>query len=85
MQEFILKKCRAYQSQIHKIVRIHKYLSEDTCACLIQGLVTSKLDCANCLLLGINKTLLNQLQVVQNSAAWVIIKMRKSDHISKVR
>ena len=55
MEEFIIKKCRACQLQLHKIARIRKYLSNDTCSCIIQGLVTSKLDYANYLLYGVNK------------------------------
>ena len=85
MEEFIIKKCRACQLQLHKIARIRKYLSNDTCSCIIQGLVTSKLDYANCLLYGVNKVFLHRLQIVQNSAARVILKMRKYDHISRAR
>ena len=84
MEEFIIKNCRACQLQLHKIARICKYLS-DTCSCIIQGLVTSKLDYANCLLYGVNKVLLHRLQILQNSAACVILKMRKYDHISRER
>ena len=69
IEEFIIKKCRACQLQLHKIARIRKYLSNDTCSCIIQGLVTSKLDYANCLLYGVNKVFLHRLQIVQNSAA----------------
>ena len=85
MKEFIIKKCRACQLQLHKIARIRTYLSKDTCSCIIQGLVTSKLDYANCLLYGVNKVSLRKLQIVQNSAACVILKMRKYDHISRTR
>ena len=84
MEEFIIKKCRAYQLQL-KIARICKYLSNDTCFCIIQGLVTSKLDYANCLLYGVNKVFLHRLQIVQNAAACVILKMRKYNHISRAR
>ena len=85
MEEFIIKKCRACRLQLHKIARIRKYLSNDTCSCIIQGLVTSKLDYANCLPYGVNKVILHRLQIVQNSAARVILKMRKYDHISRAR
>ena len=85
MEQFIIKKCRACQLQLHKIARIRKYLSNDTCSCIIQGLVTSKLDYANCLLYEVNKVFLHRLQIVQNSAAHVILKMRKYDHISRAR
>ena len=85
MEEFIIKKCRACQLQLHKIARICKDLSNDTCSCMFQGLVISKLDYANCLLYGVNKVFLHRLQIVQNSAARVILKMRKYDHISRAR
>ena len=85
MEEFIIKKCRACQLQLYKIARIRKYLSNDTCSCIIQGLVTSKLDYANCLFYGVNKVFLHRLQIIQNSAARVILKMRKYDHISRAR
>ena len=39
----------------------------------------------NCLLYGVNKVFLHRLQIVQNSAARVILKMRKYDHISRAR
>ena len=71
--------------QLHKIARIRKYLSNDACPCIIQGLVTSELDYANCLLYGVNKIFLHRLQIVQNSAARVILKMRKYDHIGTAR
>ena len=85
MEEFIIKKCRACQLQLHKIARNRKYLSNDTCSCIIQGILTSKLDYANCLLYGVNKVFLHRLQIVQNSAARVILKMRQYDHISRAR
>ena len=61
MEEFVIKKCRACQLQLHKIARLRKYLSNDTCSCIIQCLVTSKLDYANCLLYGVNKVFLHRL------------------------
>ena len=56
MEEFIFKNYRAYQFKTDTLRTICKYLSADTCACLIQGLFLSRLDDANCLLLGINET-----------------------------
>ena len=73
MEEFIIKKGRACQLQLHKIARIHKYLSNDTCSYIIQGLVTSKLDYANCLLYEVNKVFctdykLNKIQQTVSSS-----------------
>ena len=83
MEEFIIKKCNFIK--LLEIARIRKYLSNDACPCIIQGLVTSELDYANCLLYGVNKIFLHRLQIVQNSAARVILKMRKYDHIGTAR
>lgn len=51
----------------------------DTCRTIVQALVISKLDYANGLLYGINKDLLNKLQLVQNMAAKLCLNRRKYD------
>ena len=76
--------CLAFSSEGRQSVS-HSFLTRENTACIIQGLVTSKLDYANCLLYGVNKVFLHRLQIVQNSAARVILKMRKYDHISRAR
>ena len=82
MEEFISKSAEPVN---YNFIKFIKYLSNDTCSCIIQGPVTSKLDYANCLLYGVNKVFFHRLQIVQNSAARVILKMRKYDHISRAR
>ena len=85
MQEFVDNKCKSVQSQIRKIYCIRKYLTKESCISLVQGLVTSKLDYANGLLAGINKSLIHKLQILQNSAARVIMQARKFDHTTEIR
>jgi hypothetical protein len=47
-------------------------------------LVTSRLDYANSLLVGSYSTLVKRLQLVQNNAARLITKTRRSEHITPV-
>ena len=43
-------------------------------------LVTSRLDCGNALLFGVNVRLIQKLQMVRNSAARLITRQRRRDH-----
>ena len=49
---------------------------------LARSLILSCLDNANSLLFGFPDTLLDKLQMVHNSAARLILRMRKRDHVT---
>ena len=49
---------------------------------LLTSLVLSKIDYCNCLYYGVNSSLINKLQVVENSAARLVFDKRKFDHSS---
>ena len=57
---------------IRSISRIRKYLTLDAAKSLMHAYVTSRLDYANSLLLGVNKGLISKMQRVQNAAARVV-------------
>ena len=63
-----------------------KYLLIDEGACkrLIHALVTSRLDYANALLQGLPCASTNKLQRVQNTAARMVSRSRKHEHITPV-
>ena len=65
---------------IKTIARIKSFLTSKEKCTLLTALVLSKLDFCNSLYYGINSSLLNKLQVVQNSAARLIFNKRKFDH-----
>ena len=50
----------------------------------MHAFITSKLDYCNCLLYGCRKIQLKKLQYVQNTAARIITRTRKFDHITPV-
>jgi len=51
---------------------------------LVHAFMTSRLDYCNALLGGCPARLINKLQLVQNTAAPVLTRTRKYDHISPV-
>lgn len=75
----LVKSCFA---QIRTIGRIRPYLTESACKTLVATLVTSRIDYGNAILYGINNNVLSKLQRVQNTAARLITRKRKYDHIT---
>ena len=63
---------RSCYMHIRKIGCIRPFILEDACKILINSLVTSRLDYGNAFLYGINKTFIQKLQRVQNTAARII-------------
>ena len=51
---------------------------------MVHALVTSRLDYCNSLLTGLPRTLLQKIQRVQNAAARVVTRTRRSEHITPV-
>ena len=55
-------------------------MTEKATACLINSVVTSRLDFCNSTLTGITSDQINRLQRLQNSSARLIAKNRKHEH-----
>ena len=68
--------------QIRNIGRIRHLIDEETCKTLVHALVTSRLDYANALLIGLPCHTMNKLQRVQNTAARFVTRTKKQDHTS---
>ena len=66
--------------QMRQICKIRKYLSQTAIEKLCHAFITSRLDSLNSLLFKIPKYLLHKLQLVQNSTARIILKLKKHDH-----
>ena len=59
-----------------------QFLSKKACEMLVVALVTSRLDYCNSLLNGLSQTHMLRLQCVQNTAARLICRIKKFEHIS---
>ena len=82
MQEQIGSICRSCFLQLRRIASIRSYLSATTCARLVTALITSRLDYCNSVLAGLPAEQISRLQRVQNSAARLVLKKRKRDHVT---
>ena len=80
--EHIKNICRVAFYHIRNIAKIRKFLSYDTAKTLVHAFVTSRIDSCNALLFGLPNFLIQRLQYVLNSAARVIARSRKFDHIT---
>ena len=84
MDVHIKKTGKSLNSSLYKIGKIRRYLDRNSCAMLINGLFTSRLDMCNSLLYGLPKSLIDRLQKLQNRAARILTYTRKYDHISPI-
>ena len=69
---------------IRRIGKMRSNITSDACKTLVQATITSRLDYANALLYGIPSKLTDRLQMVQNSAARLVTRTRRRDHITPV-
>ena len=79
MEQYIKSKCGAAYAQLYNIRKVKKYLDHQSAEKLIHALVHSHIDYCNALLIGLPKYL---IQMVQNTAARVLCRIGKYDHIT---
>ena len=68
--------------QLYNLRQIRKNLNLNTTQSLVHALITSHLDYCNSLLLGTTDMNCNKLQLLQNAAARLIVKLPKFEHIT---
>ena len=66
------------------IAKIRNLLSDEHTELLVHAAINSRIDYCNSLLYGVNKSLLQKYQKVQNAAARLISKRRKHESVSDV-
>ena len=81
-QIHITKICGTAHSTIKNIARVQNLLTSEAAKITIQGLVISKFDYCNGLLLGVSAHQMNKLQIVQNMCCRIIKNLRKYYDIS---
>uniref|UniRef100_A0A8C7KH24 Reverse transcriptase domain-containing protein n=1 Tax=Oncorhynchus kisutch TaxID=8019 RepID=A0A8C7KH24_ONCKI len=69
---------------LHNIAKIRNFLSKSDAEKFIHAFVTSRLDYYNALLSGYPDKALNKLQLVLNTAARILTRTKKFDHITPV-
>ena len=74
--------CKSAWYHLRNIGKMRKYLDRKSTEVLIHAFVSSKLDINNCLLYGLPDSLLQRLQVVQNTAARLVVRIPKHSHIT---
>ena len=84
MEKHINSVCRSGYGQLRQIGHIRQYLNSDATQSLVNSLVTSRLDYCNAPLHGVPKVSLNRLQNLQNTAARIITRTSRYDHITPV-
>ena len=72
-KEHIKKKCKAAMLNLLKIKATRKFLAKETGSKAVIALVMSHLDYANSILVGLPKVSIDQLQIVQNIAAKIVL------------
>ena len=77
-------RCKTLMFHLRRIRTIRRFINRDACEKLVHALISSRLDYANSLFVGLPKGLLNKLQLIQNIAARIITGARKYDHITPV-
>lgn len=82
LERHINKFCQSANWQLRNIGLMRRYIDNKTCEILIHAFVTSKLDFLNSLLFGISDLSKHKLQKIQNSAARIVKRKRRSCHIT---
>ncbi len=84
LEDHVNSICRKSHFILRNISLVRKYVTSEVAATLIQALVISKIDYCNSLLYGLPKQQIDKLQRIHNSAARVVARCNKYEHISPV-
>ena len=76
--------CRTVSLAIRNTGRVRKYLDQPSTVRLVHAFVPFKFDCCNSVLYGLPAKQLSKLQCLQNSAARLVTKAKRRDHITPV-
>ncbi len=77
MSEHVKATVKTVNFHLRSIYRIRRYITQDSCHHLVRALISSRLDYANSLMLGISAADRKQLQKLQNRAARIVFKAER--------
>ena len=76
--------CSAASLHIRNIGKIRHLLTQSTTEKLVHAFITARLDYCNSILYGLPKRLIQRLQRIQNTAARLVTRTNRDDHITPV-
>ena len=83
-EEHIKQVCRSSFFHLRNLSRIRSYLSKESAEVVIHAFITSRLDYCNSLLFGLPNYLLKKLQHIHNSAARIVTRTGRYEHITPI-
>jgi len=84
MADHVVSVCRSAYYYLRHIRPTLQSLSRDAVKTLVQAFISSRLDYCNWVLYGVTDNLFQRLQSVQNTAARLITRIGRREHISPV-
>ncbi|XP_072033035.1 uncharacterized protein [Amphiura filiformis] len=84
MKDHIDSICRSAMTAIRKIGQIRHFIDDETAAKLVHAFVTSRLDSCNALVYVLPDSYITKLQLIQNTAARLVARIPRSQHITPV-
>jgi len=84
LEKHIKNTCKSAFYHLRNIAKIRNTLSQEDTETLVHAFISSKLDYCNAILYGLPNYLVDKLQYVQNSAARLVTRTKRSDHITPI-
>ena len=84
MKDHVSSMCKSAFYALYNISKIRKYLDARSTERLVHAFITSRLDSCNSLLFGLPASEIDRLQLVQNSAARLVSRSNKREHITPI-
>jgi hypothetical protein len=84
MDKHVQSVCQNAHYHLRQISEIRHFLTKDATECMVHAFISSRLDYVNSLLYGLPSGLIERLQRIQNTAARIVTKTRKHEHITPV-
>ena len=76
--------CKSSSFALHKIGKIRQFLTTEATKQLVHALVISRIDFCNSLLYSLPDIQINKIQRIQNSAARLVSRTKRREHITPV-
>ena len=76
--------CRIAYAQLKSLSKIKCFFNDEALETIVHALITSRVDYCNSILYGLNESVLQKIQVLQNSCARLLSNASRFDHITPI-